>query len=46
MSTKIQSHAQYILIRELVGDVRDGFPVAELCVVGDADQSDLRLSRR
>ena len=33
------NHAQYILIKELVGDVRDGFPVAELCVVGDADQS-------
>ena len=33
------NHAQYILIKELVGDVRDGFPIAELCVVGDADQS-------
>ncbi|MEI7561161.1 MAG: DNA helicase PcrA [Actinomycetes bacterium] len=33
------NHAQYILIKELVGDVRDGFPLAELCVVGDADQS-------
>jgi DNA helicase II / ATP-dependent DNA helicase PcrA len=33
------NHAQYILIKELVGDVRDGFALAELCVVGDADQS-------
>ena len=33
------NHAQYILIKELVGDPRDGFPIAELCVVGDADQS-------
>lgn len=33
------NHAQYVLIRELVGDARDGFPIAELCVVGDADQS-------
>ena len=33
------NQAQYILIKELVGDVRDGFPIAELCVVGDADQS-------
>ena len=33
------NHAQYILIKELVGEVRDGFPIAELCVVGDADQS-------
>ncbi len=33
------NHAQYILIKELVGDLRDGFPLAELCVVGDADQS-------
>ncbi|MEU5691237.1 DNA helicase PcrA [Actinosynnema sp. NPDC020468] len=33
------NHAQYTLVRELVGDGRDGVPPAELCVVGDADQS-------
>ncbi len=33
------NHAQYILIRELVGVPGEGFPLAELCVVGDADQS-------
>jgi DNA helicase-2/ATP-dependent DNA helicase PcrA len=33
------NHAQYILIRELVGTDREGRPAAELCVVGDADQS-------
>ena len=33
------NHAQYILIRELVGSSFDGFPMAELCVVGDSDQS-------
>jgi len=33
------NHAQYILVRELVGTPEDGFPLAELCVVGDADQS-------
>jgi len=33
------NHAQYILIKELVGADREGFPPAELCVVGDADQS-------
>ena len=33
------NHAQYLLIRELVGVDGDGFPMAELCVVGDADQS-------
>ncbi|MEY2944327.1 MAG: hypothetical protein RL433_9 [Actinomycetota bacterium] len=33
------NHAQYILIRELVGSDREGIPGAELCVVGDADQS-------
>jgi DNA helicase-2/ATP-dependent DNA helicase PcrA len=33
------NHAQYILIRELVGLPDEGFPIAELCVVGDADQS-------
>jgi DNA helicase II / ATP-dependent DNA helicase PcrA len=34
------NHAQYVLVRELVGrDTEDGVPPAELCVVGDADQS-------
>jgi DNA helicase II / ATP-dependent DNA helicase PcrA len=35
------NHAQYVLVRELVGTEGDGtgFPPAELCVVGDADQS-------
>jgi DNA helicase-2/ATP-dependent DNA helicase PcrA len=34
------NHAQYVLVRELVGrDVDDGVPPGELCVVGDADQS-------
>ena len=33
------NHAQYVLIRELVGNGKDGLPPAELCVVGDADQS-------
>lgn len=33
------NHAQYVLIRELVGTGKDGLPPAELCVVGDADQS-------
>jgi len=33
------NHAQYILVRELVGSELDGLPPAELCVVGDADQS-------
>ena len=33
------NHAQYVLIRELVGVGYDGLPPAELCVVGDADQS-------
>ena len=33
------NHAQYILVRELVGDGSDGIPPAELCVVGDSDQS-------
>jgi DNA helicase-2/ATP-dependent DNA helicase PcrA len=33
------NHAQYILIRELVGSAAEGIPPAELCVVGDADQS-------
>jgi DNA helicase-2/ATP-dependent DNA helicase PcrA len=34
------NHAQYVLVRELVGrDVEDDVPPGELCVVGDADQS-------
>ena len=39
------NHAQYVLVRELVGtdvgvgDEPDDVPPAELCVVGDADQS-------
>src|SRR5690606_17197865 len=40
------NHAQYVLVKELVGvagDIVDGqdrvLPPAELCVVGDADQS-------
>ena len=37
------NHAQYVLVRELVGheldDDTDSVPPAELCVVGDADQS-------
>ena len=34
------NHAQYVLVRELVGAGDDGrVPPAELCVVGDADQS-------
>ncbi|MGO8965833.1 DNA helicase PcrA [Mycobacterium sp.] len=37
------NHAQYVLVRELVGrDLEvgdDGVPPGELCVVGDADQS-------
>jgi DNA helicase II / ATP-dependent DNA helicase PcrA len=35
------NHAQYILVRELVGQQGDdeGLKPAELCVVGDADQS-------
>ena len=38
------NHAQYVLVRELVGraaleDEEDGVAPAELCVVGDADQS-------
>lgn len=40
------NHAQYMLVRELVGGTADGedadhrvAPPAELCVVGDADQS-------
>lgn len=33
------NHAQYVLIRQLVGDGSDGVPPAELTVVGDSDQS-------
>jgi DNA helicase-2/ATP-dependent DNA helicase PcrA len=33
------NHAQYILVKELVGSDSEGMPPAELCVVGDADQS-------
>jgi DNA helicase II / ATP-dependent DNA helicase PcrA len=34
------NHAQYVLVRELVGQLGDEeLPPAELCVVGDADQS-------
>src|ERR1700676_770577 len=34
------NHAQYVLVRELAGtDSDDEAPPAELCVVGDADQS-------
>ena len=33
------NHAQYVLIKELVGPADGPLPPAELCVVGDADQS-------
>ncbi len=33
------NHAQYVLVRELVGRPGGSVPPAELCVVGDADQS-------
>jgi DNA helicase-2/ATP-dependent DNA helicase PcrA len=33
------NHAQYVLVRELVGTGDSEIPPAELCVVGDADQS-------
>ncbi len=33
------NHAQYMLVKELTGSEGDGYPLAELCVVGDADQS-------
>ncbi|HHW82380.1 MAG TPA: UvrD-helicase domain-containing protein, partial [Actinomycetales bacterium] len=33
------NHAQYVLVRELVGDGSDGVEPAELTVVGDSDQS-------
>jgi DNA helicase II / ATP-dependent DNA helicase PcrA len=33
------NHAQYTLVRELVGTGAEGIEPGELCVVGDADQS-------
>jgi len=33
------NHAQYMLIKELVGVDTEGLPAGQLCVVGDADQS-------
>ena len=33
------NHAQYVLVRALVGDGKDGVDPAELTVVGDSDQS-------
>ena len=33
------NHAQYVLVRALVGDGKDGVTPAELTVVGDSDQS-------
>ena len=33
------NHAQYVLVRELVAPATDGARPAELCVVGDSDQS-------
>ncbi|MCU7723335.1 DNA helicase PcrA [Actinoplanes sp. KI2] len=33
------NHAQYMLVKELVGEKGGEVPPAELCVVGDADQS-------
>jgi DNA helicase-2/ATP-dependent DNA helicase PcrA len=33
------NHAQYMLVRELVGPATDALPPGELAVVGDADQS-------
>jgi DNA helicase-2/ATP-dependent DNA helicase PcrA len=33
------NHAQYILVKEIVGTELEGTTPAELCVVGDADQS-------
>ena len=33
------NHAQYVLVKELVGSELEGQSPAELCVVGDADQS-------
>ena len=33
------NHAQYVLIKELVGTATEALPAGQLCVVGDADQS-------
>ena len=33
------NHAQYVLIKELVGQATPDLPAGQLCVVGDADQS-------
>ena len=33
------NHAQYVLIKELIGPGEPGLPPGQLCVVGDADQS-------
>ena len=33
------NHAQYVLVREIVGPPGGSLPPGELCVVGDADQS-------
>ena len=33
------NHAQYVLVKEIVGSELEGQSPAELCVVGDADQS-------
>jgi DNA helicase-2/ATP-dependent DNA helicase PcrA len=33
------NHAQYVLVRELVAPAAEGVEPAELCVVGDSDQS-------
>jgi DNA helicase II / ATP-dependent DNA helicase PcrA len=33
------NHAQYVLVRELVAPAEEGMAPAELCVVGDSDQS-------
>jgi len=33
------NHAQYVLVRELVGPGEASLPAGQLCVVGDADQS-------
>ena len=33
------NHAQYVLVKELVGTELEATPPTELCVVGDADQS-------
>ncbi|TQM15342.1 DNA helicase PcrA [Pseudonocardia kunmingensis] len=33
------NHAQYVLVRELVAPAAEGVQPAELCVVGDSDQS-------